>query len=93
MKELQAIYDTIQSIKKSDVSDFEKMVKIHEEEKKASAETWNIKKDYSLSAQNLYDYAQSQWSDIYLETDKASQLKFKEVLDKEFEDGKKWSIR
>jgi len=93
MTKLHEIYNEIEIIKKSDLSDFEKMVRIHDNEKKASAETWNLDKNYSLNAQKLHDYAQTQWSDIYLQTDDSTQREFEKFIDNNLKEAEKWSIK
>lgn len=93
MSKLHKIYDEIQKVRDMDISDLQKMEKIHGLQKQAGAETWSLDEKYRLSANSLHDYAQTQWSNIYLETDKETQRKFEELVNKEFQEEGKWSIR
>lgn len=92
MSKLNKIYDEIQKVKEMDISDFQKMQKIHELQKQAGAETWSLNEKYRLSANSLHDYAQTQWTNIYLETDEEIQRKFEELLNNEVQGAGKWSI-
>lgn len=92
MSKLQKIYDEIQQVKNRDVSDFQKMKSIYALQKQAGAETWSTDEKYRLSANSLHDYAQTQWSDIYIETDKETQQNFKELMNKEFLKEEEWPI-
>ena len=92
MNKLNEIYDAIQKIQKMDISDFQKMDKIHELQKKAGAETWSLNEKYRLSANSLHNYAQTQWTNIYLKTDKETQQKFEELINNAVKEAGKWSI-
>lgn len=92
MTKLHGIYDAIQKVKEMNISDFQKMEKIHELQKQAGAETWSLDEKYRLSANSLHDYAQTQWTNIYLEADKETQRKFEDLINNEVQEAGKWSI-
>ena len=83
MTKLQEIYIEVEKVKSMEIPDFQKMKKIYDLQKQASKETWSPDEEYRNSANHLHDYIQTQWGNIYLETDKKTQEIFKKFIDGE----------